>query len=502
MTDYALEMRHIHKSFNRNVVLRGVDFRVRRGEIHALIGENGAGKSTLMNLLGGVMQPDGGEIVVEDKLEVMSGPRVSKSLGISFIHQELNIVSDLRVFENMYLGSELVNRWGMLREEEMCRRCTKVLSSMGVEIDPYTPVRDLDASYKQIVEIARCLLEDAKILIMDEPTSSLTDHEIHILLTLMKSLKSQGVSIIYISHKLREIMEVCDSYTVLRDGALAGTGPLAGMDEEKLTGLMVGKSLDDWTYEKPEIGLRSVLTASKLSSGKAFRDIGFTLREGEILGFCGLSGDGRTELFECIFGYRRASSGSVYVQGEKKMIRHPSQAFAAGIGFVPKNRKENAIIKDMSVLHNMTLTSLSGFSRAGILDEKAERKRFYQYKDRLNIKVFDPDDRIVTLSGGNQQKVVLAKWLEADSDIIILDNPTQGIDVGAKSEIYQLIMQLRMEGKSIIVLSSEVKEILKLCDRVIVMFQGEITADISREHADEETIMLYATGAKREEAAV
>ncbi|MBO8163941.1 MAG: sugar ABC transporter ATP-binding protein [Brevibacillus sp.] len=496
--EYVLRMKGITKSFNNVEVLKGVDFQLKPGEVHALLGENGAGKSTLMNILGGVLVPDEGQIELFGKRVRLSGPHVSKSLGISFIHQELNVVSDLRVYENMFLGAELTDRFGFLRVDEMCRRAYDVLSKLGISLDPKAYVRELDASFRQIVEIARALLEEARIIIMDEPTTSLTDHEIDNLMALIRTLKSSGVSIIYISHKLKEVFSICDRYTVLRDGRLAGTGEIADTDEEQITRMMVGKSVADINYYRPRPLGAPLLSVTQLSCAPFFRNVSFTLHEGEILGFTGLAGDGRTELFECIFGYRRAAGGEISVYGRPVRIAHPQDALKAGIGFVPKNRKENAIIKDMSVLQNMSLTALKQYRRHLLIDDRRERAMYWSYKERLAIKAADPHTPIVSLSGGNQQKVVLAKWLEVNANILIFDNPTQGIDVGAKSEIYHLIMQLAAQGKAIVILSSEVPEILKLCDRVFVMHQGEITGCLERSQADEEQIMLYAIGVKRE----
>jgi ribose transport system ATP-binding protein len=494
----GLQMQGIHKSFNGVPVLKNVDFSLRKGEIHALLGENGAGKSTLMNILGGILQPDQGDIIMEGQPILMSDPRVSQQAGISFIHQELNVVADLAVYENIFLGSEWTNRFGLLRVEEMCRRTEELLEKMGVSLNAKKLVRDLEPSLKQIVEIAKSLLKEAKLIIMDEPTTSLTNYEIDHLMERMRSLRDNGVSIIYISHKLKEVLRVCDRYTVLRDGQLVGTGEVAAIDEEGITRMMVGKSIGNEAYNRKSKREETALEVRHLSSEKWFRNVSFSLAKGEILGFTGLAGDGRTELFEAIFGCR-PYSGDIVVKGRVHKLRHPRQALAAGIGLVPKNRKENAIVKDMSILENMSLTSLTHFQRRQLIDGKKEKQAFEYYRDLLSIKVADPSLPIVSLSGGNQQKVVLAKWLEANPEILIFDNPTQGIDVGAKSEIYQIIAALAEQGKSIIILSSELTEIVKLCERVVVMYQGEVTATLPRQMADEETIMLYATGVKKEE---
>lgn len=495
MTENVLVMKGIHKAFNGVPVLKGVDFSLQKGEIHALLGENGAGKSTLMNILGGVLQPDAGEMYIEGQRTRMTDPRASKQAGIRFIHQELNVVADLTVYENIFLGAEWTDRFGFLRVEDMCRRTEELLSMMGASLHPKTLVRDLEPSFKQMVEIAKALLTDAKLIIMDEPTTALTNYEIEHLMDTMRTLRDSGVSIIYISHKLKEVLSVCDRYTVLRDGQLAGTGRVADTDEEELTRLMVGKTIDSSPWNGSGRTEEVCLEVKGLSSGKWFRNVAFTAAKGEVLGFTGLAGDGRTELFEAIFGCR-PYEGEIRVNGQVRKLTHPRQALQAGIGLVPKNRKENAIIKDMSILENLSLASLSQFERNGLIDGKQEEAAYERYRQMLSIKAADPYAPIVSLSGGNQQKVVLAKWLQADPDILIFDNPTQGIDVGAKSEIYQLIGELASQGKAIIVLSSELPEILRLCDRVMVMYQGEIAATLLRQQMNEESIMLYATGAR------
>ncbi|MCM3611890.1 sugar ABC transporter ATP-binding protein [Planococcus sp. MERTA32b] len=499
MTDNPfMMMKSIDKSFNGVPVLKNVTLKVEKGEIHALLGENGAGKSTLMNILGGVHLPDNGSVYIDGEQVKMLNPRISQDQGISFIHQELNVVADLKVYENMFLGSELRNKAGFLKVEEMCRETHDVMATLGVDIDPKEYVRDLDTSYKQLIEIAKALLRKSRLIIMDEPTTSLAEHEVNRLFELMRSLKQSGVSIIYISHKLKEIKAVCDSYTVLRDGELVGTGSMEKENPETITKLMVGKAISQERFVHDNPFGPVIMEVKNLTSEGLFNNINFSLKKGEILGFTGLAGDGRTELFESLFGYRKKYSGEVRINGELVKIDHPRKALKAGIGFVPKNRKENAIIKDLSVIHNMSLSSMGNFESSGFLNDNLEKKRFQHYKDVLNIKVHNPQVTIDKLSGGNQQKVVIAKWLEANTDILIFDNPTQGIDVGAKQEIYQEIVALSEQGKAVIVLSSEAPEIIKICHSINVMYQGEITARFDGESADEEEIMQYATGSKRE----
>ncbi len=497
-TSPFMTMNNIDKSFNGVSVLKKVTFHVAQGEIHALLGENGAGKSTLMNILGGVHPFDNGSIQINGEEVKITNPRAAQEYGISFIHQELNVVSDLRVYENMFLGSEIRTRYGFLKVDEMCQKTNEILAKLGVDIDPKEYVRNLETSYKQLIEISKALLHKSKLIIMDEPTTSLAEHEVKRLFGLMNNLKQSGVSIIYISHKLKEIKEVCDRYTVLRDGELVGNGSMEEENLDTITKLMVGKSISQERLIQDHTFGSEVLEVNNLSSPGSFSNISFTLKKGEIAGFTGLAGDGRTELFESLFGYRKTYTGEIKINNQLIKIDHPRKAVKAGLGLVPKDRKENAIIKDLNVIHNMSLSSIENFEKMAFIQEKLEKERFQYYKEKLNIKVHNPRITIDKLSGGNQQKVIIAKWLEVDTDIIIFDNPTQGIDIGAKQEIYHQIVSLAEQGKAVIILSSEAPEILKVCHQIYVMFQGEITASFKGEEVTEDEIMSYATGSKRE----
>ena len=497
MPESLLEMRQIKKAFKGTKALSGIDFSVPKSAIHGLIGENGAGKSTLMNILGGVLQPDHGEILVDGVVVSLPNPSASQALGIGFVHQDLDLVRDLKIYENLYLGKELTRPSGFLDTDKMRRKTKEILAQLGVSLDPDTFVRDIEPSFQQIVEIAKALLQNAKLIIMDEPSSALTEHEVNKLFQLMRSLKKAGVSIIFISHKLKEILQICDAYTVLRDGLVAGAGAVKEVDEEQLAKLMVGRDIAGLGYYVPRQLGEPLIAMANGSCGRFFKNINFTLYAGEILGFTGLAGDGRTELFESLFGYRKNFRGEIVIGNQRQIINHPHEAQRFGIGLAPKNRKENAIISDMSVRHNLTLAALKLFQKFLFLSSRREKETTRSYIQRLQIKVSDARVPITSLSGGNQQKVILGRWLAADAKILILDNPTQGIDIGTKSEIYQLIMKLADEGKGIVILSSEIPEILKICDRVFVMYHGEITGTLNRTEATEEKIMLYATGVKR-----
>jgi len=491
-----LTMQGIKKSFSGVTVLKDVSLEVNEGEIHALLGENGAGKSTLMNILGGVLRLNSGIIKINGKEVNMESPRVSQEHGVSFIHQELNVISDLRVYESIFLGSEIRNKIGLLNVEAMCKKTNEIMTSLGVGINPKEYVRNLDTSYKQLVEISKMLLHESKLIIMDEPTTALADHEVERLFTLMKRLKKSGVSIIYISHKLKEIQEVCDRYTVLRDGNVVGKGNIKDENLDTITQLMVGKAISNDRIVEQYISNNTRLEVKNLNSEGFFRDINFTVGKGEIVGFTGLAGDGRTELFETIFGYRKRYTGNIEINGKALKIKHPRHAIKSGIGFIPKDRKENAILKDLSCVHNMSISSLGHVEKVGFIDGKSEFNKFIEYKNKLNIKVYNPKVTIDKLSGGNQQKVVIAKWLEVDTDIVVFDNPTQGIDVGAKEEIYHHIIDLANKGKSIIILSSEAPEVLKICHEINVMYKGEIYARFKGNETSEDEIMNYATGSK------
>ena len=492
---FALQMRGIEKSFHRNAVLRGVDLAVRRGEIRALLGENGAGKSTLMNILGGIVPMDAGEILLDGKPVRIASARDAIDNGIAFIHQELNLVSDLRVYENIFLGCELrrglrLNHWGMRVQTN------QILRHMKLPLSADALVGNLDASYRQVVEIARALRQHARILIMDEPTTSLTDVEIHSVFKLLRTLRDRGMAVLFISHKLGEVRALCDTYTVLRDGAVVASGDVKDVDERDLARFMVGRDVSAADDYAPRPLGEEALRVEAFSSPRRFIDISFSMRAGEIVGFTGLLGDGRSELFSAIFGCDPHVTGSMFVGGRRVRVRSTEQALRLGIGYVPRNRKENGIVKDMSILHNaslVTLRSLRRRHRPG-LDLRLERERFARRAQEMRIRMGSMDDAITSLSGGNQQKVVLAKWLDANPRVMIFDNPTQGVDVGAKEEIYALIRGLAASGVAVAVLSSEAQEIIRLCDRTFVLYHGLIQDELPRERMTEENIMLLATG--------
>jgi len=490
-----VEMRGIWKAFGANVVLKDVSFAVRGGEICALLGENGAGKSTLMNILGGVLPPDSGQIELDGKPVVFHNPAESLHAGIGFIHQELNLINDLAVYENMFIGRELKQKNGLLDAKRMIQETQQVFDRLDLKLDPRAMVRDLDASYKQIVEIARALMMNASIIIMDEPTSSLTDPEIERVFEMMRALREHGVGIVFISHKLREVMQICDRYAILRDGKMVAEGSVSEVTTDDLARFMVGHDIRTMALQRQHETAHEVLRAENLSDHKFFHNISFSVRAGEVLGITGLLGDGRSELFQAIIGAGSDYSGQVYFEGKPIKVRSTTQAVDYGIGYLPRNRKENGIIKDMSILENGSIVTWPRLARFGFIDRLRQNLEFDAQVTGLRIKLERKTDLITNLSGGNQQKVVLAKWLSTRPRLLILDNPTQGVDVGAKEEIYDIILDLADEGVAVVVLSSEAQEIIRVCDRALVMYHGALQGEVSGETMNEHDIMRLATGA-------
>ncbi len=488
-----VSMKGIVKSFGANDVLRQVDFSVRGGEICALLGENGAGKSTLMNILGGVIRPDQGQILLDGKPVSFHSPAQSLRAGIAFIHQELNLINDLPVYENMFIGRE-IKRLGFINHKEELYQTRELFSRLDIEIDPEALVSSLDASYKQIVEISRALMMNASIIIMDEPTTSLTDPEIERVFDMLRTLKKQEVGVIFISHKLREVMEICDSYAVLRDGVLVSQGPVKDTTIAGISRDMVGhdvrtESLFHTAYLGDEI-----LRLEKLTLEPYFRNVSLAAHAGEVLGVTGLLGDGRSELFRAVFGDTEKYQGRVCLEGRPVQIKSTRHALRLGIGYLPRNRKENAIIKDMNILDNGTIVTLKKYRRLGLISKKKQTEAFGAQQKELQIKMGSPTDSITSLSGGNQQKVVLAKWLMTRPKVLILDNPTQGVDVGAKEEIYDIILRLAEQGVAVVVLSNEAQEIIRVCSRALVMYHGDVRAEVSGKTMNEANIMRLATG--------
>lgn len=495
----CLKMKDICKSYPGVKALDHVSFELYKGEVHALLGENGAGKSTLCKIIAGAQSRDSGEYFIGDEKIEELNPGSAKEKGIGIIYQEFNLVPYLKVYENLFLGKEL-KKGPNTDKKLMIQKTKEVLDRFHMEIDPEARICDLTNAYKQLVEIAKAVLEDAKVLIMDEPTAPLTSREVEILFHLIRELKSNGVAIIYISHRLEELFEVSDRITVMRDGQYITTVNTKDTNRKELVSMMVGRELgEDFPERNTKIG-EDVLRVEHLSTDKTkLKDINFSLRKGEILGFAGLVGAGRTEVMRAIFGADPKTAGEVYVKGKKVDIKKPVDAIDNGISLIPEDRKGQGVSLTMNIRENISLVSLKRICHGGMVDKKKDREWAQQYIDALEIKTPTMEQKAKNLSGGNQQKVAIAKWLVTESDIIILDEPTRGIDVGAKQEIYHLMNKLIEQGKSIIMISSEMPELLGMSDRILVMHEGRITGELGRGEATQELVLEYASGGKLSE---
>ena len=487
-------MKGIVKSFGANDVLRQVDFSVEGGEICALLGENGAGKSTLMNILGGVLQADQGHIELDGQTISFQSPAQSLDAGIAFIHQELNLINDLPVYENMFIGRELRKKSGLIDHKEERRQTRELFDRLDINIDPGAKVSALDASYKQIVEIARALLMKASIIIMDEPTTSLTDPEIRRVFDMLRTLKNQNVGVVFISHKLREVMEICDTYVVLRDGVVISSGAVKDTSIPAISRDMVGHDVRTEALAQNGKGGREILRLENLTKEPYYRNISMTVHAGEVLGVTGLLGDGRSEVFRTVFGDLNHYEGRILLEGKPVEMKSITQALKHGIAYLPRNRKENGILKDMDILDNGSIVTLKRITDHGFINRKRQKEQFEKQRRDLQIKMGALSDLIGSLSGGNQQKVVLAKWLTSDPKLLVLDNPTQGVDVGAKEEIYDIILQLAERGVAVVVLSNEAQEIIRVCSRSLVMYHGTVAAEVSGDSMNEANMMRLATG--------
>ena len=505
----SLNMVEISKAFPGVRALDGVTFDLNGGEIHALVGENGAGKSTLMKILGGVYPyPEyEGELLLDGKPRRFSSVRDAEQAGIAVIYQELSLVKDMTVGENIFLGRE-PSRWGVVQWEELYRRAEQLLKTLNLSIDPHTPVRALGIGQQQLVEIAKALSHEARILVLDEPTAALTDLEVKSLFDILNKLRGHGVGMIYISHKLGEVFQMSDRITVLRDGKTVGTQPTSEWDEASVIARMVGRDVGDIfpkvDHQQGEVVLEveNVSVTDPVVAGKKLVDnISFSVRGGEVLGIAGLMGAGRSDLLMAIFGAHAGSrSGTVKLLGKPISISGPSDAIKQGIGFVTEDRKRFGLILDQTILNNMTLAGLRRFAGYFFTDVDAESAAGERAMKELRVKANSVFTIAGTLSGGNQQKVVLAKWLLTNPRVLFLDEPTRGIDVGAKQEIYAQINQLAKSGLAIVLVSSELPEVLGLADRILVLHEGRMTGEFTRANATPEAVMACATGRSRQAA--
>jgi ribose transport system ATP-binding protein len=490
----VLEMRHIGKKFPGVVALDDVDFELRRGEVHILLGENGAGKSTLMKILSGAYQKSAGQIILEGAEVEIKNPRHAQRLGISTIYQEFNLIPHLSVGENIFLGREPAQLPGVIDQGAVFNEAGHALLGLGLTLNPRKLVKELRVAEQQMVEVAKALSLDARILIMDEPTAALTEQEILELFATIRRLKDKGVSIVYISHRIEELFEIGDRVTVLRDGRSVGTFDVRGIKKSELIRLMVNRELTELFPKERSIRGREALRIEGLSTKSGLEEISFSLYKGEVLGIAGLLGAGRTELARAIFGLDRITSGTIYVNEQPLRITSPRTAINSGIGFLTEDRKSQGLVLPLSVKDNLCLSSADKFSRWGIMDTGAEQLAADRYVKELRIRTPSLDQKVVFLSGGNQQKVVLSKWLCSESQIFIFDEPTRGVDVGAKAEIYQLMNRLTASGVAIMMISSELLEVLGMSDRILVMRGGRISGEFAAQEATQEKILQCALG--------
>lgn len=496
MGQTVLEMIGIKKSFSGIYALSGIDFSLEQGEVHALLGENGAGKSTLIKVLGGIYQPDEGTVKIQGKEVRINSVPAARENGIGIIHQEIVLVPYLTVAQNLFLGREIKTKYGTINMAETNRKAKEMIASLGVNIKADAIVEDLTIAQQQMIEIVKAVSFNANIIVMDEPTSSLSNEEVEQLFEIIENLKKKQVSIIYISHRMEELFRISDRVTVIRDGKYVGTRNTCETNPNELVTMMVGRDLESFytrdycDIEKAEVAL----SVKGLSKEGLFDDISFEVHKGEILGFAGLVGAGRSEIMETVFGARPYTKGEIYLKGEKVHFKNPMKAIEAGIAFVPEDRKKQGLVLGNSVAFNMTLSSLRFYMNGIAISEKKRKVVIDEYSRKLRLKAASPEIEAGSLSGGNQQKVVLGKWLATKPDVLILDEPTRGVDVNAKFEIYTTINELAKQGTAIIMVSSELPEIINMCDNVCVVRAGKLVGKLKKDELAQEEIMKYAAG--------
>ncbi|MDU6546713.1 sugar ABC transporter ATP-binding protein [Anaerococcus vaginalis] len=490
-----IEMKDIYKSFGKNDVLKGVDFTLNDGEIHALVGENGAGKSTLMNILSGVLSKDRGEILIDGKEVDISDTNVAKKYGISFIHQELSDWPELTVMDNIFMNNEIKNGI-FLDKAKMRKKCIELLERFDLDINPKTKVSELSVGQRQMMEIAKANLNKVNVLILDEPTSALTNNEIDKLFKLIKRLRDKNVSMIYISHRMEEIFSLTNKITVMRDGKSVSVMDTNKTDEREVVSYMVGRDIGDF-YPEMDAEISDVKIELKNFNREGFfKDINIKAKKGEVLGISGLMGAGRTEIMRSVFGLDPKDSGEIFIDGKKIEIKNPADAIKNKIGFVTENRQEEGLILDESIRENISLLNFDKFSKNSFIDKAKEKNLSDNLVDSFKVKTQSSESKISDLSGGNQQKVVFAKWYAIGPEILILDEPTKGVDVGAKREIYDLIKELTKKAVSIILISSDLPELISLSNRIYVIHEGKIQGELLKKDASQEKIMTLATGGR------
>ena len=489
-----VEMRGINKSFGTNQVLKDAGFYLADGEIHALMGENGAGKSTLMKILTGVYTKDAGTVLVDGQEVNYKNPQEAEKAGIVFIYQEINSLFDLTVEENLFMGKEITKKFGICDKKAMRAQAQEIMDRMGVNIPVDAVMGDLSVGQQQMVEICKALMVDAKVLIMDEPTAALTQSETENLFKVVNSLREKGVSIVYISHRMEEIFELCDRITILRDGTYIDTRYIKDITMDDIVQMMIGREIGErYPARHVQIG-GEVIRVEGLTHQKLFRDVSFSVRAGEVLGVSGLMGAGRTEIMQAIFGNLPIVSGKIFIEGKEVSIHNPRQAIAAGIGFITEDRKTEGLLLEKSIAENIELANLGKVSKKSVLSKSKGAELVKRGIEEFRIRCFGPEHECGNLSGGNQQKVVLAKWIYTDPKILILDEPTRGVDIGAKKEIYNVINDLAAQGVAVIMVSSELPEVLGMSDRVMVVHEGHVTGIIDGAAADQAKVMTLATG--------
>ncbi|GAA0107988.1 MULTISPECIES: sugar ABC transporter ATP-binding protein [Clostridium] len=491
-----LRMEGVSKIFPGVKALDNVDITAYGGEVTALMGENGAGKSTLMKILSGVYQKDEGKVFIDGVEAHIKGIKSAEEYGVTIIHQEMSVLNNLTVAENIFLGNEKFHKFtGKINKKELVERSKLFLDQIGANINPNTLVSSLNVGEKQMVEIAKALTKNARVIIMDEPTTALTEVETKNLFKVIDSLKKKGIAIIYISHRMEEIFAICDRVEVLRDGKYAGNALIKDIDNDKLISMMVGRKIEDqFPYREAKSG-KDILEVMNLNANVGIKDISFNVKEGEILGIAGLMGSGRTEVAKTIFGEYKKTSGSIKIKGKEVNIKNIQEAIDNGICYLSEDRKKEGCVLSLSVAENMILSNLKKYeSKIMSIDKNKAIKDVDYYIDKIKIKTPNRDQLIKNLSGGNQQKVILAKWLMLSPEVLIIDEPTRGIDVGAKKEIYELLNELKASGKAIIMISSDLPEVLGISDRILVMSEGRISGELKREEASQESIMKLAVG--------
>ena len=487
-----IELRKVSKFFPGVIALNKADLKLYSGEVHGLMGENGAGKSTLIKLLTGAYKPDEGEMLLDGQPLKVNGPKDAMNMGLTAIYQELNVIPKLTVWENIFLGRELRNKKGLLDIPQMKERAKELLQQLRQNIDVDEKVENLGMGHQQMVEICKALVLESRLIIMDEPTSSISDKEVAFLFKTMRSLTSKGVGIIYISHKMSELEEICDRVTVMRDGEYVGTEVVKNTTKDALIAMMVGRELTNYYTRDFEEHEEVIMRCEGISDGEMAENVSFELRKGEILGFAGLVGAGRSEVMKSIFGLMPKSTGDIYLEGKKVTINSPIDAMKNGIALVPENRKLEGLYLVQSVRFNSTIEVLNEFIKGIFVDNSKEREITQEYIDKMATKTPSQEQAIGNLSGGNQQKVLIGRWLATHPKILILDEPTRGVDVGAKSEIYAIMNKLAKQGMSIIMISSELPEILGMSDRIYIMAHGKMRGCISHKEATQESVMMLA----------